>query len=161
MTKYELLQHVVETLKKEIENAKQNLESTKKAAADAPGAMESHSDTTKSQMSRLAEEMQYLISEKSLALHTLQSVAYSGLPSSTGDAQIGSVVEVLTEHNEREFYLILPAGGGTEVSDNHKTVCVVTPRAPLAAALMGKRQGQTIKLRIGPQQRELTIVSVQ
>ena len=162
MTKHELLQCVVETLKREIENAKQSLESTSKAATEAPGAMESHSDTTKSQMSRLADEMQRLISEKSLALHTLQSVAHSGLLSGAGEeTQVGSVVEVLTERNGREFYFILPAGGGIEINDNDKIVCVVTPRAPLAVALIGKQQGQTVKVRIGLQQHDLTIISIQ
>jgi len=161
MTKQEFLQRVIKTITQEREKAEESFATTRQAAIDAPGAMQSHSDTTKSQMSRLAGEIQRSIEEKNFALRTLQSMAYSGLPSDTGVIKVGSVVEVLTERGEQEIYFILPVGGGIEIVDNEKRILVVTSRAPLTAALLGKRQGQLIKLQVGPRQRELTIVNIQ
>lgn len=123
--------------------------------------MQSHSDTTKSQMSRLAEEIQRSINEKGLAIRTLDALIYSGLPSDVDAIRVGSVVEVCDERNEREIFFILPAGGGIEVADDDRTILVVTSRAPLAVALFGKRQGETAKLQIGSRHRELTIVNIQ
>lgn len=161
MTKHELLQHVIETIMLDIEKAEKSFVTTKQAAIDAPGAMQSHSDTTKSQMSRLAETIQRSIEEKNLALRILQNMAQSVLPLYTGVIKIGSVVEALTEHGERETYFILPVGGGIEIVDNDQTIVVITTRAPIAVALIGKRQNQIVRLRVGSQQRELTIVDIQ
>lgn len=161
MTKQELLQRVIETLAREKNSAEQSLKTTMQAVIEAPGAMQSHSDTTKWQMSRRAEVIQRLIDEKSFAIHTLQDMIHSNLSSDAGEVEIGSIVEIRNERNEREVYFILPVGGGIEVVDNDRTILVITARAPVAAALIGKRQGQTVKLHIGSQQRELTIVSIQ
>ena len=51
MNKQKLLQCIIETLAQREKSAKQNLEATRQAAIEAPGAMQSHSDTTKWQMS--------------------------------------------------------------------------------------------------------------
>jgi len=126
MTKQELLQRVIETVMQERKKAEESLATTRQAAIDAPGAMQSHSDTTKSQMSRLAEEIERSIEEKNFALRTLQGMAHSGLPSDTEVIKIGSVVEVLTERGEREIYFILPVGGGIEIVDNDRTITVAT-----------------------------------
>ena len=161
MTKQKLLQRVIETVMQERKKAEESLATTRQAAIDAPGAMQSHSDTTKSQMSRLAEEIERSIEEKNFALRTLQGMAHSGLPSDTEVIKIGSVVEVLTERGEREIYFILPVGGGIEIVDNDRTITVATVRAPIAIALIGKRQSQTVRLQIGSLQKELTIVGIQ
>jgi transcription elongation GreA/GreB family factor len=161
MTKQKLLQHVVEALTQERRNTERSLEAARSAAIEAPGAMQSHSDTTKSQMSRLSEEMQRSIDEKDLALRALNALMYSGLPSNVEAVKVGSVVEVRDGRNERAIYFILPAGGGIKVVDGDRTILVVTPRAPLSVALLGKRRGETVKLQIGPRHRELTVVDIQ
>ena len=161
MTKQELLQHVIKALIQSKKSAEQSFAVTKQAAIEAPGAMQSHSDTTKSQMGNFAEKVQESIIEKDHAINTLQTMARSDLSSDLSNIRIGSVAEVLTETNERETYFMLPVGGGIKVTDGNRTISVITPRAPLAIALIGKKQGETIKLQVGSRQRKLTIISIQ
>ncbi|MBI5147883.1 MAG: GreA/GreB family elongation factor [Parcubacteria group bacterium] len=161
MTKQKLLQNVIEKLRQEIKSAEQSFTATKNAAIEAPGAMQSHSDTTKFQMSQLAEEIQRSIYEKSLALSTLQNMIHQNFSPDSEKVEIGSLIETLNEDGKREFYFILPVGSGIKIVDNDKTISVITPQAPLAVALIGKREKEVIKLQIGHRQRELMIAHIQ
>jgi len=162
MTKKELLQSVIDTLKKNMESAEERLKTIVQAAVDAPGAMQSYSDTTKSQMGQIADELQRSLTEQSLTLGILQSMVSSySLFDDVGCVKIGSFVEVLDENTEREFYLILPAGGGIEISDQGREILVISSHAPIATALIGKKPGEKIGLKIGQLQRNLTIVNIQ
>lgn len=161
MTKQELLHCIIEELSQEIANAEQNFKMTMQAAADAPGAMQSHSDTTKSQMSRLAEGIQRSINEKNQSLRTLRGMAdENSFSGSYEEVKIGSIVEVLSEHDERVSYFILPVGGGIKITDNKRVILTATPQAPLIAALLGKKRNQTIILQMRPKQKKFTIVNI-
>jgi transcription elongation GreA/GreB family factor len=160
MTKQELLQCVINALSEGIKKAERSFATTRQAMIEAPGAMQSHSDTTKSQMSRLAEEIQRSINEKQFALYTLQRMVHAGLPPNVRKVQVGAVVEVLNESKEKEFYFVLPVGGGIKVTDGDKIILVVTPAAPIVAAMIGKQKDQTVKLQVGSHQRELTILNI-
>ena len=160
MIKQELLLNVIEQLTQEVKRVEQNLTEVKKAAAEAPGAMQSHSDTTKFQMSQLAGKIQNSINEKISALSVLQKMAHSDFCLDSEKIQIGSLVETLNENREQEFYFILPVGAGIKIINNTKTILIITPQTPLGATLMGKRGEEMIKLQIGHRERELLIVSV-
>lgn len=161
MNKHELLQNVIEKIRQEIKSAEQSFESTKKAAIEAPGAMQSHSDTTKFQMGQLAGEIQRSIYEKNLAINTLQNMIHSNLSSDFKKVEMGSLIETLNESGVREFYFILPVGGGIKIIDNSKIISIITPQAPLVAALLGKQKKEVVKLKIGQLQRELKITHIQ
>lgn len=111
-------------------------------------------------MSRLADEIQRSISEKDRAIRTLQSITVSGFSSDANKVAIGSLVEVLNERKVQEFYFILPFGGGIEITENNRMISVITPKTPIAVALLDKRQGQSANLKIGSQQRDLIIVNI-
>ena len=161
MNKNELLQSIISTLKKNIENAGGRAQTVLQALIDAPGAMQSHSDTTKSQMGRIADALQKSLSEQNSALNILQSMANFSLPFGVGRVEIGSLVEVADDSGEKESYLILPAGGGIEIDVQDKTILVVTSQAPIATALINKKQGESVELKIGRLTRKLTILDVQ
>ena len=72
MNKQKLLQYVIETLTQREKNAQQSLEAARQAAIEAPGAMQSHSDTTKWQMSRRAEAIERSLFETQRALNALK-----------------------------------------------------------------------------------------
>ncbi len=163
MDKQEILQGVIEKIQQEIQDAEQSFESTRNAAIEAPGAMQSHSDTTKFQMGQLAGKIQNSIYEKRLAIKTIQNIIDSDLsPDSDIDKiKVGSLVEILNESKISEFYYILPVGGGTKITCKNKIVSVITPQTPLATALIGKQKKDAVKLQTGYMQRELTITNVQ
>ncbi|MFA6495394.1 MAG: hypothetical protein WC246_02750 [Candidatus Paceibacterota bacterium] len=136
-----LIDAVVVALEKERADNEESLKQTRQTAMDAPSAMQSHSDTTRSQMEHLAENFERFIAEKNFAIENLK--AFKKEISASGDEiKVGSLVGVTEGTNMRHFYFILPFGGGVAVVDKEgRSVVVLSASAPLARALLGKKSG--------------------
>ena len=79
---------------------------------------------------------------------------------SASDAiDLGALVTVETK-TETMHYFIGPGAGGVEVVHEKKTVLVITPQSPLGRQLAGKKQGESIRMKIGGFANELRIVAV-
>jgi len=61
---------------------------------------------------------------------------------------------------ERIFYFLGPASGGLELMHDGRQILVITPQAPLGQNLIGKKQGDKVKMKIGGLPVEYRIVSV-
>ncbi|MFO0677615.1 MAG: GreA/GreB family elongation factor, partial [Polyangiaceae bacterium] len=72
-------------------------------------------------------------------------------------AALGALVTAEEDDATIHVFLV-PAGGGLRIDGDR--VQVVTPKSPLGAALLGKREGDDAELRAGGRVRELAIVSV-
>lgn len=72
---------------------------------------------------------------------------------------VGALVE-LEQGKERMFYFIGPRAGGTEVEFENHEVLVITPHSPLGSQLMGKQQGDALKLKLPGAQNNYRLVSV-
>jgi hypothetical protein len=66
----------------------------------------------------------------------------------------------LESDGERSFYFLGPASGGLEFIHDGKQVLVITPHAPLGQNLIGKKQGDKVKMKIGGLLVEYRVVSV-
>jgi transcription elongation GreA/GreB family factor len=73
-------------------------------------------------------------------------------------AALGALVTVSEDEREQTFFLA-PHGGGTKLAGG--AVHVVTPRAPIGRALVGKREGDTCTVVIAGKTREMEIVRVE
>jgi len=60
----------------------------------------------------------------------------------------------------RAFYFIAPAAGGTEVIHEKQEVLVITPQSPLGQQLVGRKQGERLRLAMGGGQHDYRVVSV-
>ncbi len=155
-----LLDQVISCLKGEIEVNEEGLAYTRTAANDAPSAMQSHSDTTRSQMESLASGLMRNIVEKGEAIKSLLRLKES-ISSSFGDVvRVGSIVEVREDSDNTSAYFILPAGGSTKVYLDGVEITVLSSRGSLAASLLGKSQNSKIEVLIGSRKRRLELVSV-
>ena len=72
---------------------------------------------------------------------------------------VGALVE-LKDKKERSFYFIGPRAGGTEVTHEEREVLVITPQSPLGRQIVGRKQGDKVKLEIAGSPQELRIASV-
>ncbi len=72
---------------------------------------------------------------------------------------LGALVTVETK-TETMNYFIGPAAGGTEVLHEEKTILVITPQSPLGQQLIGKKQGDKMKTKIGGFLSDFRILSV-
>jgi transcription elongation GreA/GreB family factor len=72
---------------------------------------------------------------------------------------LSALVE-LEGKSERSFYFVGPRAGGTEVTHEKKEILVITPQSPLGQQLMGKKQGDRLKMEIAGSRDEYRVVSV-
>ncbi len=154
-----LIDQVIDTLERDKASAEAGLASARQGAKEAPSAMESHSDTTRSQMQHLAENLEKDIQEKENGITELEDLKTSIGPNN-GSVNIGSVVGIADDAGRRFVYFVLPAGGGVKVADGNKKITVLSATAPLAKAIIGKRAGGTATLATGPKIRQLKILSI-
>ncbi|HEY3761334.1 MAG TPA: GreA/GreB family elongation factor [Verrucomicrobiae bacterium] len=72
---------------------------------------------------------------------------------------VGAFVELET-NGEKSAYFIGPRAGGTEVLHDKREVLVITPQSPLGEQIMGKKQGDILKLKLaqGQNQCQVTLV---
>ena len=72
---------------------------------------------------------------------------------------LGALVE-LKSKTESAFYFLGPRAGGTEVVQSKKEILVITPASPLGQQLVGRKQGEKVKLQLGGTSSESSIVAV-
>jgi len=158
MNKKILINKIIQHLRKKRMEIEVNLKGAFRAAAEAPGPMESHSDTIKSQMHTLVENLNDQLDENKQAIKTLEDFSES---QQSDEIRVGSLVEV-REGGKQVFYFILPVSGGAEVKDEDKkqTVMVITPHAPLSTALMNKKIGEKVRFQTHFINKELEVINI-
>lgn len=137
LDKSRLLGAILEELSKRIKESEAQLAEILRRANEAPGAMESHSDTDKNQWGRQAAGQRQTIEAMKL-----ERTAMEALPLiRTGPVEVGSLIEVRDEKDTHRYFL-LPGGGGIKIREGAWEVVAVSPTTPLGTALLGKKAGE-------------------
>lgn len=91
----------------------------------------------------------------------LQLLRTLELPQLDADARVqsGALVELEDDSGTRVVFMA-PSGGGVQLDVAGANVLVITPAAALGRALLGRRRGDDVELRLPTGTREYTIVSV-
>jgi len=95
-----------------------------------------------------ALEQSYLARGQAMRIEALQAglASLAVLPiNPTDTVKPGALVEAEDDDGKALFYFVAPEGGGTRLEGG---VLVVTPQAPVGAALLGKREGDEVELRV-------------
>lgn len=131
---------LIASLKKDLGKKGKFLEHTKRASREAPSAMESHSDTTREVMGRLAD------SQTKLIVQTEKIIQHLGkLSAMVRGIKIveGSIVELSTGQNKL-FYLLTSMGGGLSVELGGDTIRTLNTGSAIGKSLLGKKLGTTV-----------------
>lgn len=72
---------------------------------------------------------------------------------------VGAFVELET-NGEFAAYFVGPRAGGTEVLHDKREVLVITPQSPLGEQLMGRKQGDILRLKLAHAQCECRLTMV-
>ncbi|MBI3879343.1 MAG: GreA/GreB family elongation factor [Verrucomicrobia bacterium] len=72
---------------------------------------------------------------------------------------LGALVELETK-GARTFYFLAPGAGGTEIAHENQEVLVITPHSPLGQQLVGRKEGERLRLTLGGAQQDYRVVSV-
>lgn len=159
MNKKNLINKIVEQLCAGRELYSKVAQSSRAEATHEQNKAESKYDTRGLEDSYLARGQSRQLAE------TEQSIAqFQNLPllefGPQAPIQLGALVELRLKRTTF-FYFIGPRAGGTEVELEGKEISVITPQSPLGQQLIGKKQGDRLKLNLGGSLNEYSIVSVE
>jgi transcription elongation GreA/GreB family factor len=73
--------------------------------------------------------------------------------------EVGAFVE-LELNGEKTAYFIGPRAGGTEVLHEKRVVLVITPQSPLGGQILGRKQGEVLKLKLANAQNQCRVTTV-
>ncbi len=72
---------------------------------------------------------------------------------------VGAFVE-LAYDGEKTAYFIGPRAGGTELLHEKREITVITPQSPLGEQLVGRKQGDVLKLKLAGSQNQYAVTVV-
>lgn len=126
---------------------------TREAATHAEAKPENDKDTR-------ALEQSYLARGQAMRIEALKAgIAATGVMSiaKTAVARAGALLTLEDEDGEPVHYFVAPEGGGTKLKGG---VHVVTPASPLGEALIGKKAGDDVELKLAGMSRQWSVVEV-
>lgn len=140
MDKRKLVEQVIANLVEQAERSEKSSAAARQASIDAPGAMQSHSDTTRAQQGWLSDSLARMGTKTQRNIRNILQVDLS--PSD--QVRLGSIATVRNEKSGiRTSYLILPGAAGTIVqTEDNQRVVVVSPEAPMAKGILTRRMGE-------------------
>ncbi len=145
MDKKDFIEQVVILMEGESEKIKSSFESSRKAAIEAPGAMQSKSDTTKSQMSVLAGNFHDSFLKLQSSIAAIKRIDVSKKYERVG---VGAIV-LVQEGKTKAYYFVMPPDSGShEVQYGDGKVCTISLNSPIAQALVRKKAGEQIKFQV-------------
>lgn len=141
--KTKLLQKVITTIRKEHEALTRALADTSAAATDPDSKAESKYDTRSLEMSYLAAGQAKQAEQLGEALQQLEKFQLPEF-ALNDPVDLGALVE-LEQDGIWNYFLLLPAGGGVEVSEGELSATILTPESPLFTLLKKKRIGEPLE----------------
>jgi transcription elongation GreA/GreB family factor len=158
VNKTALIQTIAARLRALLSAGTDSARATTAAATDPDSKAENKYDTRNLEASYLARGQAFRVAEAQAALAEFETLTAKTFRPEQAIAE-GALVAVQSG-GETLHYFIGPAAGGTEVTVDGVEVMVITRQAPLGAALMGRRAGESVALQPGrPAGMKITSVS--
>jgi transcription elongation GreA/GreB family factor len=159
MDKAALIRALCEQLEEEIARAVESAARTREGAVHEEARPENDKDTRALEASYLARGQAQRVVDLQIALKQIRFMDVRSF--GPDDAVDISALVQLEADNDTRWYLISPAAGGRKLQlEAAEPVDVLTPQAPLGRALIGRYQGEEVRVGNAGRQREWTIALV-
>lgn len=146
MEKKRLLEKLIINLQAEINSLEKTVKMYSESAIEAPGAMQSRSDTTKFEMELAKDKALNSLKEKKDGFEKIKKIY---LPTKNGPKTgIGNLIKLEGVGRESKMLFLMPAGSGIKLNDGKNKVTVTTPESPLGSAVIGKSVGEKFNIGI-------------
>jgi transcription elongation GreA/GreB family factor len=132
--------------------------SARAEATDPQSKAENKYDTRGLEASYLARGQSKQAAETEASIEEFQKMPVKDFGPEEA-VNIGALVE-LEGKGEKMWYFIAARAGGLEVVHEKREVLVITPQSPLGQELVGKKQGERIKLEIAGTKSDYKLVVV-
>jgi transcription elongation GreA/GreB family factor len=147
MNKAIIIQHIVDKLAADLSLYFKAASAARDEATHEQSKAENKYDTRGLEASYLARGQSKQAAELEQALHQFQALTLRDFGPET-PVDIGALVE-LGVGKEHSWYFIGPRAGGTEVTHAGNEITVITPQSPIGQLLVGRKQGEKLKLTFG------------
>ncbi len=153
------LHAVIRILQAELEAVERRALAAAEGATHEESRPEDPKDTRGLETSYLAHGLAERAKSLQSDIDTLRFLSVGPFDSSS-PIGAGAVVELEDEKGEVKTLMVLPCAGGTQAQCDGQTVRVVTPQSPLGNALLERREGDDIQVRIAGALREYVVHKV-
>jgi transcription elongation GreA/GreB family factor len=157
VNKTAVLEKIVERLAADLEVYFKAAKAAHFEATHEQSKAENKYDTRGLEASYLARGQSKQAAELEQSLEQYRALSVREFTAGT-PVDIGALVE-LAVGRERSWYFLGPRAGGTEVIHGGYEILVITPQAPIGQLLVGRRQGESVRLTFGAKA-EAKLVSV-
>lgn len=127
-----------------------------KGSIEAPGAMQSHSDTSKFQFGRLADDLFKKLQKLDKVIGLIQQLGTK----KTDNIQIGSAVLVDENGKTICFYIVPDGAGGQNLIIEDAAIQTISENSIIGNALVNKKSGQTVELLAPAGARRIKILDI-
>jgi transcription elongation GreA/GreB family factor len=147
LQKQEIIKKIIAALAAELEGCTRAARAAHAEATDEQCKAENKYDTRGLEASYLAQGQSRQAGEIMQAMQQYESLAPR--PFAPQEAiDLGAVV-TLEQREKRAIYFVGPRAGGTEVDCEGQAVLVITPHSPLGRQLVGRKQGERLRIEVG------------
>jgi len=158
VNKETLVQKIIAHLVAELELYGKAARAAHAEATHEQSKAENKYDTRGLEASYLARGQSKQAAETEQAIEQFQSLALRKF-GPRDPIDLGALVELETP-DEQSLYFIGPRAGGTEIRHGKKEILILTPQSPLGQQLVGKRQGDQVRMEIAGARQGYTISKV-
>lgn len=158
MNKRALIQKILAHLEGELALYHRAALTARAEATDEQSKAENKYDTRGLEASYLARGQSRQAAETERTLEMFEKLDVRVFKAGEG-IELGALVELETR-GTRTFYFLGPGAGGTEIIQGKQEVLVITPQSPLGQQLVGRKQGEKMKLTLGSTQQDCRVLSV-
>lgn len=158
MNKRALIKKIISRLAEELEIYFRAARASRTEATHEQSKAENKYDTRGLEASYLARGQSKQAAEIQGAIAAFEKLK----PRAFGEAEpvdVGAFVELEVD-GEKAAYFIGPRAGGTEVLHDKREVLVITPESPLGKQLVGKKQGEVLKLELAHRHSQCRVTRV-
>ena len=118
------------------------------AATHAENIAENKYDTLGLEASYLATGQARRVEEIRQALKNCRAMPLAPYDAASG-IQIGALIQLEADNGSAQWLFLAPDAAGLKLEHGAQTVTVITPRAPLGAALLGKQLDDEVQINVG------------
>ena len=141
MNKNNILKLLLDRLSAKLSSSTRALNKVHEDIEDSPSPSQSHSDTTRSQLSGVANEMTRMIEAFRRDSNILSKAISVGNIPENGSVEVWTVFEV-ENSTESNWYMILPIQGGESIEFEGILITFIGTDSPIALNSTGKVVGQ-------------------
>ncbi|WP_019409283.1 GreA/GreB family elongation factor [Pseudomonas psychrophila] len=148
MNKTAVHQQMLEQLAIDLDVLQRAAQTAYEAATHKENIAENKYDTLGLEASYLATGQARRVEEIRLALKNCQAMTLTPFNPAQG-IQVGALVRLEADNGNEQWLFLAPEAAGLKLDHDGHTVTVITPRAPLGAALLGKQMDDDVQINVG------------